>query len=351
MEKLKVAVIGLGRMGAEVSQRLEGKIPNGWLPISHVESAISIPQFEVVAFCDTDTDRLYRLGQHYNVLELYTDFKNLINESKPDVLCIATRTEGRTDIIKYAAQNGVRIIYFEKPISRTILDCKETIGICNENNVIIGYGVNRRYHNTYREAKTILKSGRLGNLKEIIVEHGKSPLYWTHPHSVDIILFFADTTDFKYLQSTCAIEARNINGLVIDEDPIILNAYIQFENGVSASINQANGLNVRLVCESGTIAVMKDGERIEIYEGSGYEDLTETLVLNIKTSATENAFKELLDACMKNAIAPIATDEILAGMTLLNGFVYSSLNEGKRITKSEIPSDLLITGRSGSYYA
>jgi predicted dehydrogenase len=211
--------------------------------------------------------------------------------------------------------------------------------------------VNRRYHNSYREAKKILKSGRLGNLKEIIIEHGRSPLYWTHPHSTDIILFFAETTEFNYLQSTCLINKQNVNGLVIDEDPIVLNAFVQFENGISATINQGRGLNVRLVCDTGTIVVIKDGERIEIYEGAGYEDLSETLVLNINKSATQNAFRELLDAYLANTIKPITTDEILTGMTLLNGFVYSSLNEGKRITKKDIPENLLITGRSGSNYA
>ena len=40
MEKLKAAVIGLGKMGAEPSTRLKGKIPKGWLPISHLESVI-----------------------------------------------------------------------------------------------------------------------------------------------------------------------------------------------------------------------------------------------------------------------------------------------------------------------
>jgi scyllo-inositol 2-dehydrogenase (NAD+) len=351
MERLKLAVIGLGRMGAEPSERLAGKIPKGWLPISHVESAKEIPQFEVIAFCDNDSERLNRLGNYYCVTKLYNDYKLLIDEVQPDVLCIATRTEGRTDIIKYAAKNGLKIIYFEKPISRTILDCKETLEICNENNVIIGYGVNRRYHHTYREAKRILHTGRLGALKEIIVEHGRSPLYWTHPHSTDIIVFFAESIDFKYLQCTCSVEESNVNGNLIDEDPIILNAFIEFTNGITASINQANGLNVKLICENGTIYIKKDGERIEIYEGQGYEDLTETIVLDIKNSATVTAFKELFDAYDVRSKLPIEPNEILTGMILLNGFVYSSLNEGKRVTKDEIPIDILVTGRSGKYYA
>jgi predicted dehydrogenase len=305
----------------------------------------------VIAFCDNDTDRLNRLGNYYGVTKLYNDYKLLIDEVRPDVLCIATRTEGRTDIIKYAAQNGLKIIYFEKPISRTIVDCQETIDICNKNNVIIGYGVNRRYHHTYREARRILHTGRMGALQEIIVEHGRSPLYWTHPHSTDIIVFFAETTDFEYLQSTCCINDINVKGNVIDEDPVILNAFIQFTNGVSATINQANGLNVKLICEKGTIYIRKDGERLEIYQGHGYEDLTETIVLDIKVSATTTALDELLSAYLYKAQLPIEPNEIIAGMTLLNGFVYSSLNDGKRITKTEIPQSILVTGKSGQYYA
>jgi hypothetical protein len=191
----------------------------------------------------------------------------------------------------------------------------------------------------------------MGALQEIIVEHGRSPLYWTHPHSTDIIVFFAETTDFEYLQSTCCINDINVKGNVIDEDPVILNAFIQFTNGVSATINQANGLNVKLICEKGTIYIRKDGERLEIYQGHGYEDLTETIVLDIKVSATTTALDELLSAYLYKAQLPIEPNEIIAGMTLLNGFVYSSLNDGKRITKTEIPQSILVTGKSGQYYA
>ena len=49
MEKLKSAVIGLGRMGAEPSKRLEGKVPAGWLPISHAEAILSIERLKLEA--------------------------------------------------------------------------------------------------------------------------------------------------------------------------------------------------------------------------------------------------------------------------------------------------------------
>ena len=73
MIKFKAAVIGLGRMGAEPSSRLEGKIPNGWLPISHVEAILSTPGLELVALCDQDEHKLERFKTLYKIENGYSD--------------------------------------------------------------------------------------------------------------------------------------------------------------------------------------------------------------------------------------------------------------------------------------
>jgi scyllo-inositol 2-dehydrogenase (NAD+) len=353
MVKLKGAVIGLGRMGAEPSARLQNILPQGWLPVSHAESIIENEDIELIALCDNDPERLAKLGKHYNVVNLYSDATKLIDEIKPDFLCIATRTLGRTDIIRYAAKKKVSILYVEKPLSRSVADCKSAMIICEENNVTIGYGVNRRYHGTYRKAKAIVNSGILGKLKSINIEHGRSALYWSHPHSVDLILFFAETTEVSSIQGSCVFSEDYIseNPLFIDDDPIIENAFIKFENGITSSITQAGGLNVTLTCETGVITIYSDGESLEIRKGDVYYNNVEQIELGDLESATVTAFRELVSAHLTGSSAPICKEEIIANMTILNGIVYSSNNDGKRVIPSEIPEDLIITGKSGNFYA
>ena len=357
MAKLKVAVIGLGRMGAEPSNRLTGKIPNGWLPISHVEAIQSTEGLDLVALCDNDTERLKTLSNHYGINRTYLNSKHLIDEIHPDFLCIATRTLERSEIIQYACQNGVKVIYSEKPISRSLFDCREILDCVTNNNVVFGYGVNRRYHSVYRKAKKIIESGELGELQEIVIESGVNSLFWTHPHSVDTILFFADTTQIDFIQGSCTFQNAYelTDPKLIDNDPIIDNAFFQFSNGVKASINQVGGNNVRLACTKGILTIYSDGFHIEKITGSSitprYFNNVEIIKMESLMSATETAFKELKEAVLFKKQIPITIQEIETGMVMLLGIIYSSLNDGKRIRPNDVPEDMIVTGRSGSLYA
>ncbi|OGI11750.1 MAG: hypothetical protein A2Y40_01045 [Candidatus Margulisbacteria bacterium GWF2_35_9] len=340
-------------MGAEPSSRLKGKIPDGWLPISHTEVAMTIPQLRLCALCDSDKVKLEQVGKLYKIANIYTDYKLLIDEVRPDFLCIATRTLGRTDIMKYACENGVKIIYLEKPISRSIGDCRNILNICKKYGVIIGYGVNRRYHSAYRKAKEIMCSGKIGKLREIIVEHGRSNLLWTHSHSADVIQFFAESSELEFIQGTCTFSDGYypVTELLIDDDPIVENAFMKFKNGITASINQTGGINVRLSCTNGILTIYADGTYIEILKGSGYFSQRERIQVESLQSATITAFQELIDSLNNEKPKPITPAEIETGMLILHGIVYSSLNNGKRIAPEVVPEQMTITGKSGKFYA
>ena len=133
---MKAAVIGLGRMGAEPSKRLEDVLPDGWLPISHAEAMISTPGIELVALCDADAEKVERFKKHYSILNGYTDYKKMIDEIKPDFLSVATRTSVRKEIIEYAANNGVKAIYAEKPLCNSLTECDQILSLLEEKKVI-----------------------------------------------------------------------------------------------------------------------------------------------------------------------------------------------------------------------
>jgi len=357
LERIKAAVIGMGRMGAEPSKRLEGKVPHGWLPISHVESILAIPSLELIGLCDNDTTRLTRLSKLYNVKNTYTDYTKLIGELKPSFLSIATRTKGRTDIIKYACENGVKILYFEKPICNSIAEARQALSVATERNVVVGYGVNRRYHAAYRKAREILRSGELGKVEHVSVEHQSSNLLWAHPHSVDIILFFIESCELDYVQGNCSFIDNYIprNFMLIDNDPIINYAFFKFKNGITASISPVRGLNTRISCEKGILTICSDGTWIEINNiaSTGYFTKGRIIEIEKTLSATINAFSELVEIKMGNSLIekPITNEEIITGLIMLNGLVYSSFKGGVLVNAEDVPEEMVITGKMGNWYA
>ena len=356
MERLRSAVIGLGRMGAGPSSRLEGIVPEGWLPIGHLECVLNSAQFEVAAICDIDEEKVAALADANQIEGKYTDGMTLIHEVKPEFLSIATRTEGRVELIEQAIEAGAKILYFEKPISRSVEACRKVLSKASEAGVICGYGVNRRYHYAYRQVQQRIREGEFGPVQQINIEHGYSNLYWSHPHSVDLILFFAGTTSLTQIQGKCTFinDYKVSDPLFIDNDPLVDHAYFEFSNGVTATINQGIGLNTRIVCEKAIITIYSDGAWVEVQriKESGYLMESERISLEpTEESATEYAFKALHHAHLHKTDSPISLEEITTGLIMLNGLVYSTLRQGAAIGPEEVPEEMVVTGRSGNYYA
>jgi predicted dehydrogenase len=219
--KVTVGLVGCGRMGAKTPERVRQSVPKGWLPLSHAEAINSIEELELIAVCDTDPERLSWAAQTYNVVNSYQDYEALIIETKPDIVSIATRSAERCDIIKFAAENGVKGIHAEKPISRNISDCRRALEAVVHNKVKFSYGTYRRYMEIYRKAKEMVNAGEIGELLEICIEHGKTMLMWNHPHSVDLILYYSDCLDVDFLQAFCQVNDPAYNSSIVDDDPVV----------------------------------------------------------------------------------------------------------------------------------
>ena len=234
-------------------------------------------------------------------------------------------------------------------------DCKKALDAIVKNDVKLTYGTTRRFMDVYRKAKEIVMAGEIGELVEILVEHGKTTLMWNHPHSVDLLLFFSNCLEVAYCQATCIVNPSSVRGKRVDDDPIIENAFVKFGNGVNGIITAADGLNTRLSCTSGNITIAADGSWIEIRKKTGktssYHLHEEKLEIVPKMSGTQRAFSELKTAIRNNKKSSISPEEIAISQNLLFSFVFSSLQKGIRVSLSWLDDDFTVTGRLGSLYA
>ena len=188
---LRAAVIGCGRIGAFTRKEIPLTLPKHFLPINHCAAVSATPGVTLVAVCDINQSSATRASALYRVSHSYADYREMIKEQKPDIVTIATRTEHRPDIIKYAASNGVRGIYIEKPISRSLGAAKSAMRVVQSNGVSVAYGTYSRYLKVHRGVRDYIASGALGALKQIVVNYGRSGLLWGHPHSVSLLAHYA----------------------------------------------------------------------------------------------------------------------------------------------------------------
>ena len=355
VNQVKTSLIGLGRMGAEPSKRLESSVPSGWLPISHLETIIKNKNCLLKGICDLNKKRLNEISKIYGIKNIYTDYKQMLSIENPKFVSIATRTNEKKEIIFNSLDNGAEIIYVEKPLASSVVETKKILEYVDHKKAILGYGVNRRYHKSYREVKKIVDSGEFGNLEQIVIEHGYSNLLWSHPHSIDLILLFSGTHEIENITAKCNFRCdyKLKDELLIDDDPLVEFAKINLRNGISAIISKGRGLNTRLYLQKAIITIYSDAYKVEIRKinKSGYLDNPYFLDFNAIKSCTENIFENMINCYLNGDKLMISNQEILTNAVVRSGIVFSSLNNSKKIEINQIPDNLKISGFNGFAYA
>ena len=127
VSQVKTSLIGLGRMGAEPSKRLESSVPSGWLPISHLETIIKNKNCLLKGICDLNKKRLNEISKIYGIKNIYTDYKQMLSIENPKFVSIATRTNEKKEIIFNSLDNGAEIIYVEKPLASSVVETKKIL--------------------------------------------------------------------------------------------------------------------------------------------------------------------------------------------------------------------------------
>ncbi|MCG9579477.1 Gfo/Idh/MocA family oxidoreductase [Vibrio tubiashii] len=352
---LKVGIVGCGRMGALRSNRLQGVLPPGWLPVSHMESVIESPQANVIGVADVSQSSLNYVKNEYGVEKIYTDYSDLL-KNDIDILTCATRTPTKADILIQAIEAGVKGIYVEKPLCNSLKECNRILFSAQKNNVLLSYGVNRRFHATYLKAKEIAQSRELGELVEVRADFGFSPLMWTHPHTFDLLNFYGGQP--TALKAILQIEGDVVDyeEKVVDADPKIVSVEIEYENGVLGKISKCGGNIVTLMFEYGVIIVHGDGANLQIMRrpSKSSEYFTDQTFVNPmgERGATVTAIDDLVNALTENKCLNYISDvDIHNNMLLILGCVWSQLNDSSKIELKDIPEELVLTGRSGEYFA
>lgn len=353
--KLRAAVIGCGRIGAYTRPELKNLQIKGIHPINHAEAIKANKGLELVAICDINLENLHRASLEHNISSCYKDYKALIAKEEPEIISIATRTPGRCELIEFAVNNGVKGIYIEKPISNSMEDCVKALGLVTKHRVKIAYGTVRRYMDAFRTCKSLVDEGQIGNLVQVSVGIGTAPLLWSHPHSVDTMLYFSGAKEFEFVQACCMFEEHYVeSAIVIEEDPVVETAFIKFKNGVSGLITQGAGNDVILSGSKGTILIGGDGSFLQLRKKSDIGSFFEAAIeikCEPEMSGTQRAFYELEKAIKFDKAVSIDARDILLAQEILFSIAYSGMLSGRKIFPTKLPGGFTVLGKFNGFSA
>jgi predicted dehydrogenase len=191
MDKIKAAIIGLGRIASILEDdKLREK------PCTHAGAIAVNSECVLCAGCDIDEERRKLFAERWKS-EVYKDPVEMLEIHKPQILSIATHPDSHYYYCKLAAEHRIPVIICEKPLVDNIRRARKIVKLTDSGNgpvIIVNH--ERRYSKDYIRAKEILESESLGKIKSVraVLYTGKTRrildmLWHDGTHLADAVMF------------------------------------------------------------------------------------------------------------------------------------------------------------------
>lgn len=273
---MKYALVGCGRIST-----------------NHVKAAIN-NKLEIVAVCDVVPEHMKEvLGKHSleqdSTIKRYTDYKEMLLESKPELVSIATESGLHAEIALYCIENGINVI-IEKPLAMSLQDADRIIEMSENKKVKVCVCHQNRFNVAVQEMRKALEGGRFGKLSHgsVHVRWNRNRDYYTQAswrgtwvsdggalmnqciHGIDLLRWtFGDEVDEVY-----GVTRRQFHDYLEAEDVGL--AVVKFKNGAIATIEGTTNVYPRnleetlyVFGENGTVKLGgKSANNIDVWDFS-----------------------------------------------------------------------------------
>jgi predicted dehydrogenase len=265
---LKAALIGAGQIAVK----------------THLPHITQRDDVRLVAVADTNPHSAQTVAEQFQIDKYYSDYHQMLTEQKPDFVIICVPNKFHYPIVCDALRHHCHV-FCEKPPALNSNQALEMEMLAKENNVLLSYGFHLRYSEDVAIAKRMIEENCLGTLysghavwtrqrgipgwgnftnKEI---QGGGPLIDIGCHVLDLICYLLGYPEISYVSANSSdrIGKQGGTGYFGDWDggsysvEDYLFGFIQFNNGVSISLETAFALNME----------EKDCRQVQLYGDKG----------------------------------------------------------------------------------
>ena len=317
MARLKVAVIGLGRIASTIDDEIE-KYDGNHLPYSHIACYRDVPNVEIVGMADTWEEQRESARQRWSFDALYADYRQMLEETRPDIVSVCTSAKPRGAILTAIANGGygVKAIWADKPITLSLAEADEAIAACAKAGIVLAVNCTRRWRADYRQALELLNDGAIGDLL-FVQSRAQCGLSHNGSHLITTQTMFMPGRATSLVGEADIDEAHPDNdfaGSAVISYPGHVRGYVRaFANGPAENSHDIVGTN-------GAIRILHDGREIELWtQEPGADNFASQKGLGAfgrrffppprrRRSGGVNAIYNLLD-CMETGDAPHCSGE------------------------------------------
>lgn len=270
--KLRIGVIGAGRIGKLHSNNLANRVPNAQLVcISDVYEPAAKAQAE-------------KLGIAYT-----TDYHDILNDPTIDAVFICSSTDTHSPISIEAAKAG-KHIFCEKPIDHDLDKIKAVLEEVKKAGVKYQVGFNRRFDRNFKHVHDVVKNGGIGDV-QIVKVTSRDPeappiSYVKGSGGIFVDMTIHDFDMVRYLSGSEVEEVSTFGACLVDPeigkagdvDTCIIN--LKFANGALGVIDNSRQ------------AVYGYDQRIEVFGSKGCITADNETANNTTYYTAEGVMKE-----------------------------------------------------------
>jgi myo-inositol 2-dehydrogenase/D-chiro-inositol 1-dehydrogenase len=260
--KVKIAVIGTGRMGSV-----------------HVRNiARLIPEADLVAVCDIRLEVAQAVADECGIQRVVKDYHDLLVDPDIEAILIASSTDTHAFIMKDVAAAG-KHIFCEKPLALELDKIDDALAAVAKSGVKLQVGFNRRFDKSFQRVKEIVDSGEIGRPCILRITN-RDPDFPSMEflrvsggifldlaiHDFDMVRFQMGEVKELYAAGGVLIEPKLNEFNDVDTDVVIL----KFDNGAVGTIDNSRkavyGYDQRLevFCSNGTALANNEAETVTV---------------------------------------------------------------------------------------
>ena len=127
-----------------------------------------VPETAIAAVADADPKGLEAAVKRLKAPRGYADYRKMLAEVKPDLVAVCPRwLDQHHDMVLAAAAAGVKGIYCEKPLCRTLAEADAMAAACERGKIKVAISHQTRYSPRLGVVRELLKAGRIGRIVEL----------------------------------------------------------------------------------------------------------------------------------------------------------------------------------------
>lgn len=314
---LKVCLIGVGGISG-----------------AHIPAWLGMENAELTAICDIRPEQM----EKYPQLRHYTDFTEMLEAEKPDILDICLPTFLHADYSVEAMKRGINVVC-EKPISLNQSDVEKVYGAAEKYGVKFMIAQVLRFWPEYELIEEIYRTQRYGKLLSgSMTRLGCKPKWswdgWMtdekrsglvpfdlHIHDLDFMVWaFGSPVSAEYHRAKQEDQdyisaVYSYNGFFINAEASWYNAPMPFEMSFRFQFERAI-----IVFRDGKLVIYTSDDEA-IYPGEAQSDSDTGAIALPKTDAYANELKYFTDCVLSNKKADkVKPEELSAVLKLIGGF-------------------------------